>query len=424
MDAIKRFKEICLFNKVMKELEISTSLKKEIESEKEQLNILTNYIIDMASSCKDLNDFINKLNGSDADFNISTINIIYATVKELNDHKKKNNSFNNQTNPKYNTNEEIQEEDKFYNEENSQIEIQDNEKEILAKKFTSLALPNRNKEELDIEFGVVFEEEVKVEEKPNNKYNFEKYTNEVKNEEKIKKRKSRSRSISPIKYDENKKNNISESKINSRKNKKYRNSRSRSISRSRSNSRKKLGKYKRKYSDSEKKSKKEKSRNKSRSISAEISDPNLRKNSLGRKDRKEETRKTKRDRKRSSSSSDDYNDRKNNKKNYDKEKKKIDVEKNQKEEFKNFPQEGVVYQGTIVKLQDWGAFVRIDNLKNKYNKPYEGLVHVSQIKNIGRVSSTRDILSLNQRVFAKILSIDNLGKISLTMKNIDQRGFM
>ncbi len=403
MDAIRKFKEINLFNKIMKELEISTSLKRDNEEEKEQLTILTNFIINLASKAKNVNEFIYKLEESEAEFNISTINNIYSTVKELKGFQKNENEKN--YNEDFNDNSKL---NLIKFNENIDIENFDDpenhKKEILAKKFSSLAMPNRNKEELDIEFGVVFEEEKKPELKEEKekikKYDFSKYAKE--SDENKKYRNicvSRSRSISPIKFNEKEKskNKLDENKRHLKK-RNYSRSRSKTISRSPSLKRKSDNRKNTKLSSS---SNDRNKRNRYREVSSESG----RKKIYNKKDRKRYSRSTSRDKE-----SDNERDRsKRNKK-----EEKAELEK------KNFPVEGEVYQGTIVKLQDWGAFVRIDGLKNKYNKPYEGLIHVSQIKSIGRVSSARDILSLNQRVFAKIINVDNTGKISLTMKNIDQ----
>lgn len=408
MDAIRKFKEINLFNKIMKELEISTSLKKENEEEKEQLTILTNFIINLASDSQDVNDFIKKLQESEAEFGLSTINNIYTIVKELTDFRKKDNKENkiNITNAGDYANIELND-SLFTNREN--INLDDPEaqkKEILSKKFSSLAIPNRNKEELDIEFGVVFEEEKQKEieeaekKKANKTYDFKKYANDSDANKKAKDR-SASRSLSPIKFEENEKRLDKIGEQGRKRKRKYSRSRSKTISRSPSIPRKSYNrKNNRKHSASSSVEKQKRS-NKNRDESSE----SQRKSKHNKKDRKRRSRSNSRENRCSL-------ERERNSKAKNEE--KIAMEN------KSFPIEGEVYQGTIVKLQDWGAFVRLDNLKNKYNKPYEGLVHVSQIKSIGRVSSARDILSLNQRVFAKIIGVDNTGKISLTMKNIDQ----
>jgi polyribonucleotide nucleotidyltransferase len=69
---------------------------------------------------------------------------------------------------------------------------------------------------------------------------------------------------------------------------------------------------------------------------------------------------------------------------------------------------GQIYEGTVVKLMDFGAFVRI--LGNT-----DGLVHISQIAN-HRVEKVGDELSEGQQVRVKVLDVDNNGRIRLSMK--------
>lgn len=71
---------------------------------------------------------------------------------------------------------------------------------------------------------------------------------------------------------------------------------------------------------------------------------------------------------------------------------------------------GSIYEGTVVKLADFGAFVAI--LPGK-----QGLVHISQIAN-ERVAKVSDKLSEGQVVRVKVLEIDRQGKIRLTMKEV------
>jgi len=408
MDAIKKFKEINLFNKIMKELEISTSMKKENEDEKEQLTILTKFIINLASNSKDLNDFVFKLEESEADFNIATINNIYKSVKELKDFQNKDNKIIMDKIPlNLQSHNSLKEINDFINIDDPELQ----KKELLAKKFSSLAMPNRNKEELDIEFGVVFEEEKKQEiieeNSKSKKYDFSKYGNEIVENKKPHNR-SISRSFSPIKFDENNQKERLEENKKLKEKRNYSRSRSKTISRSPSIKRKNTYNKNRKNSSS---SIDRRKKTKNRDSSSE----SKRKDKYKKRDRDRKSKRknygSRSSSKGSSKKSSDSENIRRDKNTY--ENKKI-IEK------KNYPEEGLVYQGNIVKLQDWGAFVRLDGLKNKYNKPYEGLIHVSQIKSIGRVSSARDILSLNQRVFVKIINIDNSGKISLTLKNIDQ----
>lgn len=72
---------------------------------------------------------------------------------------------------------------------------------------------------------------------------------------------------------------------------------------------------------------------------------------------------------------------------------------------------GEIYEGTVVKLADFGAFVSI--LPGK-----QGLVHISQIAK-ERIEKVSDRLSEGQIVKVKVLEIDKMGKIRLSMKEVE-----
>ncbi|VXC69343.1 polyribonucleotide nucleotidyltransferase [Sphingomonas sp. AX6] len=73
---------------------------------------------------------------------------------------------------------------------------------------------------------------------------------------------------------------------------------------------------------------------------------------------------------------------------------------------------GKVYDGKVVNLVDFGAFVNFMGGK-------DGLVHVSEIKN-ERVEKVSDALSEGQAVKVKVLEIDPRGKVRLSMRVVDQ----
>ena len=72
---------------------------------------------------------------------------------------------------------------------------------------------------------------------------------------------------------------------------------------------------------------------------------------------------------------------------------------------------GVIYEGKVSKLMDFGAFVTI--LPGK-----DGLVHISQISN-ERVENVSDKLSEGDMVKVKVLEIDKQGRIRLSMKAVN-----
>jgi polyribonucleotide nucleotidyltransferase len=71
---------------------------------------------------------------------------------------------------------------------------------------------------------------------------------------------------------------------------------------------------------------------------------------------------------------------------------------------------GHIYEGTVVKLMDFGAIVAV--LPGK-----TGLVHISQIAN-ERVEKVSDKLAEGQVIRVKVLEIDRTGKIRLSMKEV------
>tara|TARA_B100001245_G_scaffold71430_1_gene50523 strand:- start:706 stop:2787 length:2082 start_codon:yes stop_codon:yes gene_type:complete len=72
---------------------------------------------------------------------------------------------------------------------------------------------------------------------------------------------------------------------------------------------------------------------------------------------------------------------------------------------------GKIYDGKVVKLMDFGAFVTI--LPGK-----DGLVHISQISN-DRVEKVSDKLSEGDSVKVKVLEVDKQGRVRLSMKEVD-----
>jgi polyribonucleotide nucleotidyltransferase len=76
------------------------------------------------------------------------------------------------------------------------------------------------------------------------------------------------------------------------------------------------------------------------------------------------------------------------------------------------PEVGAIYDGKVVKVVDFGAFVNFFGAK-------DGLVHVSQISN-ERVARPADVLTEGQIVKVKLMGFDDRGKTKLSMKVVDQ----
>jgi polyribonucleotide nucleotidyltransferase len=72
---------------------------------------------------------------------------------------------------------------------------------------------------------------------------------------------------------------------------------------------------------------------------------------------------------------------------------------------------GRIYEGTVLKLLDFGAIVSV--LPGK-----DGLLHISQIAN-ERVNSVTDYLKEGQVVKVKVLEADDKGRLRLSMKAVN-----
>ncbi|WP_173934484.1 polyribonucleotide nucleotidyltransferase [Chelativorans sp. Marseille-P2723] len=77
------------------------------------------------------------------------------------------------------------------------------------------------------------------------------------------------------------------------------------------------------------------------------------------------------------------------------------------------PEVGEIYEGTVVKTADFGAFVN-------FFGPRDGLVHISQLAP-ERVQKTTDIVKEGDKVFVKLMGFDERGKVRLSMKVVDQK---
>ena len=78
------------------------------------------------------------------------------------------------------------------------------------------------------------------------------------------------------------------------------------------------------------------------------------------------------------------------------------------------PEVGAVYEGTVVKITDFGAFVQI-------MPGTDGLVHISQLAN-HRVTKVSDIVKEGNKLKVKVLEINRDGKIRLSHKAVLEEG--
>jgi polyribonucleotide nucleotidyltransferase len=77
------------------------------------------------------------------------------------------------------------------------------------------------------------------------------------------------------------------------------------------------------------------------------------------------------------------------------------------------PEVGQIYEGTVVKTAEFGAFVN-------FFGPRDGLVHISQLSS-ERVAKTTDVVKEGDKVFVKLMGFDERGKVRLSMKVVDQK---
>ena len=76
------------------------------------------------------------------------------------------------------------------------------------------------------------------------------------------------------------------------------------------------------------------------------------------------------------------------------------------------PEVGAIYEGTVVKCMEFGAFVNFIGKR-------DGLVHISELAQ-GRVGTVNDVVNEGDLVKVKVLGIDDRGKVKLSMRLVDQ----
>jgi len=76
------------------------------------------------------------------------------------------------------------------------------------------------------------------------------------------------------------------------------------------------------------------------------------------------------------------------------------------------PEVGRIYEGTVVSIKDFGAFVNI-------LPGIDGMVHISQLDD-KRIEKVEDVLSMGQLVKVKLMGIDEKGRLSLSVKEANR----
>jgi len=90
----------------------------------------------------------------------------------------------------------------------------------------------------------------------------------------------------------------------------------------------------------------------------------------------------------------------------------IDAAKKRIRELTAEPEAGEIYEGKVVSIKDFGAFVN-------FFGPKDGLVHVSQMAD-ERIGHPKDLVKEGDTVWVKLMGFDDRGKVRLSMKAVDQ----
>ncbi len=76
------------------------------------------------------------------------------------------------------------------------------------------------------------------------------------------------------------------------------------------------------------------------------------------------------------------------------------------------PEIGTIYDGKVVKIMDFGAFVN-------FMPGRDGLVHISQIAP-RRIDKVTDVLHEGQQVRVKLIGIDERDRVRLSIKAVEE----
>ncbi|MEO1016678.1 MAG: S1 RNA-binding domain-containing protein, partial [Pseudomonadota bacterium] len=76
------------------------------------------------------------------------------------------------------------------------------------------------------------------------------------------------------------------------------------------------------------------------------------------------------------------------------------------------PEVGKIYNGKVVRVVDFGAFVN-------FLGSQDGLCHISELAE-GRVGKVTDVVNEGDTVKVMVLAIDDRGKVKLSMRSVDQ----
>ena len=69
---------------------------------------------------------------------------------------------------------------------------------------------------------------------------------------------------------------------------------------------------------------------------------------------------------------------------------------------------GMVLNGTVVRIMNFGAFVQLSPNK-------DGMIHISKLSD-KRVAKVEDVVNIGDEVTVKVIEVDKMGRINLSMK--------
>ena len=72
---------------------------------------------------------------------------------------------------------------------------------------------------------------------------------------------------------------------------------------------------------------------------------------------------------------------------------------------------GQIFEGTVVRMMDFGAFVQLSPNK-------DGMIHISKLSD-QRVNKVEDMVQIGDKVRVKVLEVDKMGRINLSMRPQD-----
>jgi len=76
------------------------------------------------------------------------------------------------------------------------------------------------------------------------------------------------------------------------------------------------------------------------------------------------------------------------------------------------PEVGTIYEGKVVTIKEFGAFVNI-------MPGIDGMVHISELSD-KRVEKVTDVLTEGQIVKVRLIGIDDRGRLSLSIKSVTE----